>query len=395
MVLLGGFLADYQRVRFGSMGMLVWGTVTAVFFLLGLLYYAQYVIPLRGSDGWSEGFNLLMRYIFNRKSPPPQPRPSNKQKVPQKPSQERVPASFSIIDAGLIRGQRVLAVANRELFSRPAGPGFVILRRGENILGFIDLRPHQQVLNIRANTRDGIPIETAVTVTFRVKQEEPDDSDDVSNLSSDAIFKVSSYASVDENGRIQPWTKQLLPSATALLNQELSNYTLDELQQPGLPPLALDEVKQRVRQKLQQEADKNGIEVLAINVAPFEYPDSITEQRIKGWQAEWQRKIEVKHALGDAEATRRIKQARARSQIEMIGRITESIEVMRQQGDANLNEIITLRMIEALEEAMAEGSAQALIPQQVMTRLVMDASHQMQTWMLRSGGDAPAQGDVS
>jgi hypothetical protein len=58
---------------------------------------------------------------------------------------------------------------------------------------------------------------------------------------------------------------------------------------------------------------------------------------------------------------------------------------MHQQDQASLNEIITLRMIEALEEAMADGSAQALIPQQVITRLVMDASNQMQHWMLQSG----------
>lgn len=377
-------LADFQGVRFGSIGALVWGATTAVFFLLGLLYFAQFILPLRGSDGWSEGFHLLIRYLLSAR-PPYQPG-----KPIQTASQNTVPSSFSIIGAGLVRGHRVLALAKGDLFSRPAGPGFVSLSRGEQIIGFIDLRPHQQETLIRANTRDGIPIETAVTITFRVKQgsDSGDTSDAAFIVSSDAIFKVSSYASVAEDGRIQPWTQQLMPNAIALLNQELSHYTLDELQQPGLPPLALDEVRKRTRQKLQQEADKHGVDVLAIDIGPLSFPLSITEQRIKGWQAEWQRKIEVKHAAGDAEATRRIKQARARAQIEMIERITESIEVMRQQGEGSLNEIITLRMIEALEEAMADGSAQALIPQQVMTRLVMDASNQMQNWMLRSGRDS-------
>lgn len=387
MALIGAVLADFQRVRFGNIGALVWGATAAVFFLLGLLYFAQFILPLRDGDGWSEGFHLLLRYIFSASTLPAAPsgRPF------QAPSQNSVPPSFDAIGAGLVRGHRVLALAKGELFSRPGGPGFVMLGRGEQIIGFIDMRPHEQELPIRANTRDGIPIESTVTLTFRVQHGQNGEADHDSgfDISSDAIFKVSSYASVAENGRIQPWTKQLMPNAVALLNQELSNYTLDELQQPGLPPLAIDEVRQRTRQKLQQEADRNGIDVLAIDIGPLTFPRSITEQRIKGWQAEWQRKIEVKHAEGDAEATRRIRQARARAQIEMIERITESIEVMRQQGDVHLNEIITLRMIEALEEAMADGSTQALIPQQVITRLVMDASNQMQRWMLRSGEDGP------
>jgi hypothetical protein len=40
-----------------------------------------------------------------------------------------------------------------------------------------------------------------------------------------------------------------------------------------------------------------------------------------------------------------------------------------------------LRMIEALEEAKSSTMLQALIPQQVMTNLVLDTSEQMQEWL--------------
>lgn len=393
MGIVGALLSDFFRYPFGNTGALVWMTITAVSLFSGFIYYAQFILPVRGNDGWMDGFLLLMTYLFKPLQLIFVPKPTlvSKNAEPAK-NPNHPPDSFRIVDAGIIPGYEVLALAKGELFSRAAGPGYISLTRGERIMAKIDLRPHRVKAPIKANTRDGIPIETAVSITFRVKQETPPGHTDnlIYPFSTDAIFKVSSYASVDQTGSLQPWTKQLLPSVVALVNQELSNYTLDELQQSGLPPLALDEIKKKVKQTLQDQADPHGIEVVSVGLDTLKFPQKITDQRIKSWQAEWQRKIDIKHAVGDAEVTRRIKQAQARAQIEMIERITQSIDKMRQQEGTHLNEIITLRMIQALEEAMSEGAVQALIPQQVMTRLVMDASNQMQGWMARTsqGGDS-------
>jgi hypothetical protein len=65
----------------------------------------------------------------------------------------------------------------------------------------------------------------------------------------------------------------------------------------------------------------------------------------------------------------------------LIENITQNIEAMRRVENANLTEIITLRMIEVLSEAMTDEAVQALIPQQVIANLVTDASAQMQTWL--------------
>ncbi|MEM7335944.1 MAG: SPFH domain-containing protein [Chloroflexota bacterium] len=391
---IGSILADANRIAYGNLGALIWFTGTAVFFLLGLLYFAQYILPVRGTDGWAEGFALLIRYTLNAANILMSTPPRQSEKGDPIPRNERPSESFYSIQAGIVRGNQVLALGKGELFTRASGPGFTSLTRGERIMALIELRPHNRAVPIRANTRDGIPIETTAIVTFRVKQvnAQEDRTELIHPFSSEAIFKVSSYTSVDSSGILQPWTKQLLPSAVALINQELSNYTLDELQQLGLPPLALDEVKKRVKQKLQLEADPHGLEVMSMGVGSLSFPETVTDQRIKGWQAEWQRKIDVRKAEGDAEAARRIKQARARAQVEMLERITQSIDSLRDQEDAHLNEIITLRMIEALEEAMSEGSVQALIPQQVMTRLVMDASNQMQRWMTQPAPNDQLEG---
>ena len=89
----------------------------------------------------------------------------------------------------------------------------------------------------------------------------------------------------------------------------------------------------------------------------------------------------MQRAAGDAEVLRRIKNARARSQIEIIENITRNIQAMRQAGDTELTEIIMLRMIEALEDALSDESVKMLVPQQVMTRLMMDSSERLQAWV--------------
>jgi hypothetical protein len=132
--------------------------------------------------------------------------------------------------------------------------------------------------------------------------------------------------------------------------------------------------------------------VLGVGVGGLQLPDGVRDQQFLTWRADWQRKIQVAHASGDAEAMRRMKRAQARAQIEIIENITHSIETMRQEEGVDLSQVIMLRMIEALEDAVSAGSVQALVPQQIIAGLVGDASRQMQAWV-ESPGSSPRKVD--
>ncbi len=90
-----------------------------------------------------------------------------------------------------------------------------------------------------------------------------------------------------------------------------------------------------------------------------------------------QRDVTIRRAEGDAEAIRRKKHARARAQIEIIQAIIQNIEEMRRMEQVNLNEVVTLRMIEELEKAMGNNTLQRMIPEQMLARLVMETQGQM------------------
>ncbi|MCB9419690.1 MAG: hypothetical protein H6667_07790 [Ardenticatenaceae bacterium] len=388
---VGLTLKDATGQSYGSILGIVWAAALIVSFLFGLLFYARYILPLSGSEGWSEGLRLLYRhyttqaerFLDNLSEPRPDVRRKGRRQQAKATGLLPLPASFTTLKAGNLHSYQVLGLAKGNQYARAAGPGFTFLFKKEKPTHLIDLRKQMRRQPVKASTRDGIALETTITVIFRVRQELGDIHDNEPYpYDREAIFHICYSNSIDAQDRLRGWTEQVTPRAAALLVDELGRHVLDDLFRPetaGAGPL--DPIKARILQTLQRELDSNGIELLVVAVDPLVLPKAIIDQRIKTWQAEWQRRITLQQAASDAEAVRRIKKARARAQIEIIENITQNIDSVRRSGDADLSNIITLRMIEALEEALSSASLQALIPQQIMTNLVMDTSTQMQAWL--------------
>jgi regulator of protease activity HflC (stomatin/prohibitin superfamily) len=246
---------------------------------------------------------------------------------------------------------------------------------------------------LEANTRDGIPIQTSVSVLFRVKQVENGQIDESlpHPYDKDAVFSVIYASSIDELDTVRPWKEQLCPRAAALLVNEISKYTLNQLYQSDESALNVFEtIKQQVKQELERDALRDGIEVINVSFGRFELPPGVTEQRIRTWQADWKRRIKEQQASSNVLALRRIKEARARAQVEIIENIAQNIHDMRQSGDSDLTEIIMMRMIEALEKALSDESLQPLLPHRLMTQMMIDSSAKLQEWV-----DQPSQREQS
>ena len=111
---------------------------------------------------------------------------------------------------------------------------------------------------------------------------------------------------------------------------------------------------------------------------------------MENWRAPWQSQIQAQVATSNANKLRRIKQARARVQVEIIQNIVQNIDEMRRKEDALLPQIVTLRMIEALDEAISSKSLQAHIPGQVLAGLTLETSNQMQSLIV-----PPVEGEES
>jgi regulator of protease activity HflC (stomatin/prohibitin superfamily) len=382
---IGYALADATEYAYRWFGFFWWGTAVFVAFLLGLLYYALFILPIPGVEGWAEGLHLLVRNYLSapQRLAAPDASARSTPSADTPPELAELPPSFVSLKSGVARSHQVLALVRGATFARPAGPGFVVLYKGEGVGQIIDLRRHTRAQRVKANTRDGIPVELDVFVTFRIWQEESEIRPDqpIYHYNREAIFQVNYAGNVGAGDRFRAWSELVAPQAAALLVAEIAQYALEQLYQTddsGFGPLT--EIRQRLKRNLEQSDLLTGIDILGVGTGMLILPPAVYEQRLKQWRMQWEQEIKVRLATGDAEAERRLKRARARAQIEIIENITQNITTMRRTDGISLSEVVTLRMIGALEDAVTDASVKALVPPPVLSGMV-DNSRELLTWI--------------
>lgn len=360
------FLHDARGVRLAVLGSYVWLMALGTAFFAMLAYYAQFILPLRGESGWYEGVRLLITFFLNAPA-------VGSRFYERRRHSSAVASSFLTVGAGIVESHQALALAKWGAFTRAAGPGYVVLNRGEWIGALVDLRRHLRRQVVKAMTRDGIPLETVATVIFRVRQLAADQAAPTVEYpyDPDAIFRIGFAETIHEGENQQPWTDRVCPQAASELIAALANHTLDELfpaNDPGPAPV-LERIKQDVQRALAAYFEPYGLQILVVGIGRFELPHDVIAQRIQNWQAEWRRRIHVQEGSANAEVLKRLKHARARTQMELIGEVTRNIESMRLAGHSDLAEIVTLRMIEALDQALSDDRVQDITPEHVLANL--------------------------
>jgi hypothetical protein len=257
----------------------------------------------------------------------------------------------------------------------------VRLKAGESIAEVVDLRKHVRSQDVTVNTRDGIPIVTSVKIVFRVKQAEQNQTRGQLEYPYDksVIFQVSQAVSIDEQRELLPWTEQIAPQAASYLVSEVAQFTLNELSQE---PALFNGIQRRVRRQLRSNFDSMGIMILDVGVSMRELPEAIVQQRLAIWRAPWQSQIRVQLASSDANSLRQMKRARAHAQVEIIQNIMQNIDEMRRTEGATLPQVVTLRIIEALGDAVSNNNLKTHIPGQVLAGMALETTSLMDSLIM-------------
>ncbi len=205
-------------------------------------------------------------------------------------------------------------------------------------------------------------------------------------FSEDAVRRAV-YNKVVDKDQVYRWNDLVVPLATAELRRILRQYVLDKLLEPEdaderipLPP------GQSPRQRIQAELNRVispqlhqwlGVRVPRVSLGPIkldsEYApivERVSEQRVRSWQADWNRRVTVTQAEGDAEALRLKEFARAQAQVEMILAISQGLQRARMaEKDVSLREIIALRCLEVLEEMSLDPMIRSSVPYELLISL--------------------------
>ena len=382
------FLRSHNGVRLGLPGAYVWVTAFFLAFILRLVHLSRFVLPPeaehQGVQGWLEGLRMVVYYFGVIMAPPilRQRFHRRREGVPM-----ALPDSFTEFQAGFVDSHLAIALGRGTGYARAAGPGYVRLNRGERISHVVDLRRQIRREDVEAITRDGIPLQTSISVSFRVRSPEEDAGDAVPfPYDPDGIFRLTYSDGVSADAHI-PWDERICPQAASLLVAEISRHRLDQLYQLAKPEtedaVSLSEIIGKVNQRLTEQLlrlfdcnrlEECPVEILSVSVGQLKPPDDVVEQRIRNWQSAWERRKTMDEAEGAAYEIREMQRARARALVELIANVTYNVDEIRSGDRETISKVIMLRMTDMLDRLISDRRLQIQTPENIIETISKTSS---------------------
>ena len=249
-------------------------------------------------------------------------------------------------------------------------PGLTFTGAYDRVYAVVDLRPQLRAFPVKAETKDGVPVTIFTFTPFRINAGERQPRLGASYpFDERAVFRAvhdqpiehqwrrdGDGQAIEKQDRV-PWDELVPIIAPPLLKDIIVEYTCDGLCAPGDPRT---EIKQRFKERITREMESCGIQVLGggiSNIVPAD--ENVIKQRIENWKADWKRKIEIELGKGEAEVTRQLESVRTQAQIKVMRDIARILT-----DEAVPEQVIALRLIEAMEEMTSEKPVRRALPEE-------------------------------
>jgi regulator of protease activity HflC (stomatin/prohibitin superfamily) len=244
-------------------------------------------------------------------------------------------------------------------------PGLTFTKRFETIYQTVDLRPQLRSFYVDAITKDGIRIKVLTFVPFRLNWDGQEPKLQGSfPFDKKRIFKTM-WAQPVESGQKRAWDDVVVITASRIMRQIIGQYRCDELCEcfdPGKDPRT--KIRDELKSRLEKELQEYEIELIGGGISNLDPEQgSVIDQRIKAWQAEWERKIQTVAGEGKANAIWEVERAHAQAQASLIAAIHHVVEERPGIDPELLTKIAALRFIEALEDMACTPQVQEGLPQ--------------------------------
>lgn len=212
---------------------------------------------------------------------------------------------------------------------RSAGPGLVFIRPGERIVKTLDLRRHSRGMSVDALTGDGIECSAYVSVTFgldpdpdRQRVTQPPAGERVMPIdpfNAHSAFRAVYGMALGEKQPVE-WTDLPLVVAAECFRIVMAEYCLDDLFEPTRPKFfPFHKFRERISAtvKAAPVLAERGIVVYGVGVPDLKLPREVVNQRVRLWQAHWQKVTIDREAAVEQQAitTYRHRQSKAQTQL--------------------------------------------------------------------------------
>ena len=339
---------------------------------VALVWLSHHLLPLHKDQDWRQTLECLITFALGANRP--------YYVIESGELVERVSgnAGASTAGAGIVLTgcDHTVALYSGLTFKGVYDPGVAFTDRFVQVQEIIDLRPQLRTFNVRAITRDGIPVHVVAFVPFRIGagSRQPQLGGSFPFRKS-AVFSVvhgqpvehrreQRDAGVTEYRKQRKWDELVPMVATRLLQDIISEYTFDDLcalYQPEWDPR--DEIKQKWLGRLRIHMKTWGIQILGGGIANLLPSDpSVLSERVASWRAEQMRRMAARLGESEAAALQVVELARAQAQAEMIRGISQAFEQLGVDDREVTTEVILIRFVEALEGMITRGSMHEALP---------------------------------
>jgi hypothetical protein len=370
----------------GWLGLLTITAPAVLGFWLLLHYLARFILPLDETQSVSEALRCLL--TFSAGTNYPYFAIEDREKV------ERVPGNqfkqdplrgTTIYGPGifLTGPDHVVVVSSGLGDTSIRGPGVAFTYLFEATQEPMELRLQQRLYTVEAFTKDGIKVKFNAFGPFQLDagKQQPEEGKPFP-VHAKSVFKAYHYAQLVDiqrgkrNGEIveerkkRRWDELYEIKGTHVMQEIIADHTFDELCEPhDLEKDPRTKIAKEYRKRMRQELPEYGIKIPGGGVSNL-FPadkDAVFEQRIKSWQAHWQRKFLERLGAAEAEVEHLIGQARAQVQAEMIQNISNAIaEAATNDAEVIVNTVV-LRFIESLNQMVARSQLRERLPASVVS----------------------------
>jgi regulator of protease activity HflC (stomatin/prohibitin superfamily) len=215
-------------------------------------------------------------------------------------------------------------------------------------------------------------------------------------------FPVADQDVINAVYGISSWQGATEAVAAYMLRDVIAERNLDDIyqfEQGKLLPRK--EIREEVMRRLNEVTTESwGTEVTWVDIGTVNIPSQVRDQLLSKWLADWEGKVQMSRkqatiARGEAEAAALSAQetARARAQMQMITTITQAFQEMEKLGaSSEIEHIIALRLIEALEKLATEHATGIFFPTELLEIMGVMKQGMLSGLTPPTGGTSPPAG---
>ena len=259
-------------------------------------------------------------------------------------------------------------------FQRILPTGKHVLGRYEYVHAVLNLQPQERTDNeFTAFSRDGIELRVGISIVYRLKMGEQIATRENPYPYDETAVRTAAYAQTvtDDRGSVSTWEDTPLAMARGTMIGILAGFRLDEIissQRPGEEPYRT--LRNELLRQLRGKLDGLGIDLQAVGINRIDLPPGVTEQYIDYWKSHWESQMMLNLVDGTATAVEEMEIARAEAEIMMIQAIQEGVQRARREGaTAHMDEVIALRLVEAMEHMARNSQQTAPLPNTLIPQL--------------------------